>query len=434
MEQKPVMPNLTKRTVDAATPGSKNKFIWDQRLKGFGLLVSPSGIKSFVVQYRNGSGRSRRLTLGRFGELTPNQARKMASDALALVRARKDPLADRQALKAAATVSEMLDRYIAEHVRVHNGVRMQHDAERLVGKIIRPRLGPLKVEAVTRDDISKLHRSLVHTPRQGNLALSVLSKAFNLAEVWGMRPEYSNPVRKVKRYKENERERFLSGDELARLGSALEEAGTIGLPWIIKATGETEKHMPTDAEKRRTLVNPIVLNAIRLLLFTGARLSEILELRWDHVDMQQGTIALPARKGNGRRPHPVSSGALAILSNISRTENSPFVFPRSSDPQRHISQEVTQKSWRRIRTRAGLQDVRLHDLRHTVGTFASQAGSNAFMISHLLRHSNVTITNRYVNPDADPIRELSETIGRRIEAGLSRKAEKSNVIYLWRDD
>ncbi|MBO6893971.1 MAG: site-specific integrase [Roseibium sp.] len=424
------MPNLTKRTVAAAKPCEKQTFIWDGDLKGFGLLVLPSGVKSFVVQYRTEAGRSRRLTLGRYGALTPDAARKMAADALTLVRKGGDPVADRQALKSASTVDQLMTRYLQDHVKVHNAARTQSEVERLIEKIIRPRLGTTKVASVTRQDVTKLHKALASTPRQANFVLSVLSKAFNLAEVWGMRPEQSNPVRLVKRYKETERERFLTMEELTRLGRSLEEAETKGLPWIIKAHEDTLKHLPADEEKRRSPVNPMALAAIRLLLFTGARLSEILELKWEDVDQENGMIALPARKGDGRRAHPVSTGALAILSDLPRLRNSPYVLPRTGDPKRHISKEVLEKAWQRVRTHAGLKDVRLHDLRHTVGTFASQAGSNAFMISHLLRHSNVAITNRYVNPDSDPIRVLSETIGERIEAGLNGERQRPDAASI----
>lgn len=209
------MPNLTKRAVDAAKPGEKQTYVWDAELKGFGLLVTTSGVKSFVLQYRTAGGRSRRLTLGRYGPLTPDEARKMAGDALALVRRGKDPLAERQALKKAATVRELMARYLSDHVRKHNALRTQAEVCRMVEKFILPKLGALKVTDVTRQDVAKLHRALSSTPRQANHVLSVLSKAFSLAEVWGMRPEQSNPVRLIKRYKEAERERFLSLDELA---------------------------------------------------------------------------------------------------------------------------------------------------------------------------------------------------------------------------
>jgi len=173
----------------------------------------------------------------------------------------------------------------------------------------------------------------------------------------------------------------------------------------------------------------MALAGIHLLLFTGARLSEIIELEWSHIDFDAGTVALPARKGDGRRPHPVSNDAMTILVDIERIEGSHYVLPRLSDPEKHLSKAVMETSWQRVRRHAKIEDVRLHDLRHTFGTLASQAGGNAFSISHILRHSNVTITNRYVNPDANPIRAASNTVSERISAGLRGEGNRSRPLH-----
>ncbi|MTH96130.1 site-specific integrase [Roseibium sp. RKSG952] len=414
------MPKITKRVIDSAKPSAKQYFIWDDHVKGFGIVVLPSGQKSFILQYRTLAGRSRRLTLGQYGALTPVEGKRMAGDALAKIRNGEDPLAHRRALRSAPTVNDLMDRYWSEHVLVHNAQTTQRGVNYILKKIVRPNLGSLKLSEITRKDVAVLHSKLGNTPRQANQSLSILSKAFNLAEVWGWRPEQSNPVRMIKRYKENERDRFLSDAELSRLGNILNEAEAIGLPWEIKANGKTRKHLPPNEEDRRTRVSPVALLAIRLLLLTGARLSEVLTLEWSHVDMDKGMLALPSRKGDGRKPHPVSNGVLALLKRCqTELQESRYVLPREHDLNRHVAKEVVENAWQRIRKYAGLEDVRLHDLRHTIGTFAAQAGGNAFMISHLLRHSNLSTTNRYVNTDHNPIRALSEAIGERVEAGLS---------------
>lgn len=414
-----LMPNITKRSVDAAKPKVKKFFLWDGKLSGFGLQVMPTGRKSFIVQYRTMEGRSRRMTMGQYGELTPDQARGIAVDILAKVRNGEDPTVNRKIIRHAPTVDDLLDMYLSEYVVVHNKPKSAVEIRRILERCVRKTMGKAKLASVTRQDISKLHRSMRGTPRQANHVLAIISKAFNLAEVWGLRPEHSNPVRLIKRYKENERDRFLSGEELQKLGKMLVLAEKEGLPWIIKAKPENVKHLRKDIEMRRTTVNPMALFCIKLLLYTGARLMEIAALEWKHVDFEDGTIALPSKKGDGRKPHPVSGIVLDILSDVPRLDGSPYVLARINDPTRHITKELVENAWQRLRHHAGIPDVRIHDLRHTVGTFAAQSGSNAFLISHLLRHRNVTITNRYVNHDAHPIRVLSEAVGERIAAGLN---------------
>lgn len=417
------MPRLSKRVIDAAKPGAKQQFLWDETLKGFGLLILPSGKKSFILQYRTLGGRSRRLTLGPYGALTPTEAKRMASELIARIRNGEDPMATRHSFRAAPTINDLLDKYWSDHVLVHNAKTTQHTFKHIIKNILRPHLGTMKVTELTRRDIAELHSKLKHIPRQANMTLSVLSKALNLAEVWGLRPELSNPVRLIKRYKEAERDRFLSDQELGRLGATLEEAETIGLPWVITASGKTRKHLPKDEENRRTPVSKPALFVIRLLLHTGARLSEILTLEWLHVDFENRMLALPSRKGDGRKPHPVSDTVMDLIDELAVTKRSNYVIPRDGDATRHVSKEVVESAWRRIRKHAQIDDVRLHDLRHTVGTLASQSGGNAFLISHLLRHRNVTITNRYVNTDLDPIRVLSGVIGQRLLDGLAKRPE-----------
>ncbi len=326
----------------------------------------------------------------------------------------------------------MLDDYVEKHLMVENAKRTRQSALSAVNRHIRPALGAFKVAGVTRQDVARLHRRMVDTPRQANLTLAVLSKAFSLAEEWGWRPEGSNPCRRVPRFDEVERERFLSADELARLGRAIEEAETVGLPWRENAAAKA-KHRPKE-ENRRTLINPRALAAVKLLLFTGARLSEILELKWNQVDFERGFLALPGRKGGARRDHPVSSMALAILADLPRVKlsggrESPWVLPAPLDASKPLSPSVASTAWQGLRARAEIEDVRLHDLRHTAGTFVSQTGANAFLVRDFLRHKTLAMTNRYANRDDDPVRAVSESVGRRIAAGLSGAAPGEVVAF-----
>ncbi|MFN0262258.1 tyrosine-type recombinase/integrase [Tepidamorphus sp. 3E244] len=420
------MPSLSKRVVDAEKADGKRRIVWDSAMPGFGLLVLPSGTKSFVLQYRNSHGRSRRMTLGRYGTMTVDQARKRARELLVDVSKDQDPVALKAKQRTAPKVDDLLDKYLTDHVERHNAPSTQAAVRDIVDRIIRPKIGKLRADAVTRSDIAKLHSGMAGTPRQANFVLSVISKAFNCAEAWGMRAEFTNPVRGIKRYKENHRDRFLNDQELARVGAVLNEAEKLGLPWAIKASEATRKHLPKDAKSRRTPVDPFVLAAIRLLLFTGARLSEVLSLEWRHVDLDARTLSLPARKGGGRALHPMNEATADILAGLLRFEGSPFVLPRVRDPQRHLAKEVVENAWQRIRHHAQVPDVRLHDLRHTVGTFAARSGGNAFLIGHLLRHANISMTSRYVNRDMDPIRALSDELGERIAAGLSSAGGSSS--------
>ena len=418
------MPKLTKRIVDDAAPGASRIYVWDSELRGFGLLVLPTGIKSFIFQYRNAAGRSRRVTIGRYGAITVDEARDLAKKSAYHKDSGGDPAAERRDYRSAPTISELLDRYLIEHLQRRCSASTIADVTALVETRIRPRLGTIKVNDFKRADAAKLHGAMSATPRRANYALSVISKALSLAEEWGLRPENSNPCSKIARYEQNHRKRFLSGDEIQRLGEALAEAETTGIPWRTTAEGKrTAKHLAKE-ENRRTPISWQCVAAVRMLLLTGARLSEITDLKWSDVDMKAGTIALPERKGGKREPHPVSTAALGVLSALPRVKGTPLVFPRGTDPKQSISTEVMEHAWQRLRWRAGIEDVHLHDLRHTVGTYAAQAGVSGFIVRDLLRHRNITTTARYANFDADPVRDISNIVGDRIAENLAISKNK----------
>lgn len=374
--------------------GEKDVFLWDTEVRGFGLRVKPSGTKTYFIQYRNAQRRTRKMSIGQHGALAPDEARKIARQLLADVARGADPSLQRRMLRDADTVSMLLDRFETEHVMKNLAESTAKVWGYLIKTHIRPALGTYPVTSVTRQDVIKLHRSIPGGGRQANNVLTVLSSVFAKAEEWGVRPEGNNPVVGVQRHKEKARVRFLTDAEISRLGTVL-----------IAAEEEKSEY-------------PCHLAAVRLLLFSGARANEVLTLEWQDIDLGSGYVAFPGVKGGERIPHPVSQYVVRELKGISRVSGSKWVLPLPADPNKPVPYHQLRRCWDRLRTSAGLDDVRLHDLRHTVGTFGGQSGANAFMVRDLLRHRTVAMTGRYANRDNDPLRQLSDKVSGRIAAAL----------------
>jgi len=260
------MPKITKRLIDMLPADGALHILWDSELKGFGLVAQPGGARAFVVQYRTEQRRQRRITLGRYGVLTVDEARKSAIDVLARVSKGEDPLAIRSEKRAAPTMNELFDRYVTEHVEVQNAKSTGETIRFVLNGHLRPQLGGIKVNALTRDDVARMHAAMRSTPRHANMALSVLSKAFALAEVWGYRPEHTNPVRGIARFPETQRVRFLSEQEIGQLGNALGEAETIGLPWEVDVNGPKAKHLAASSFHWSPVERNTVLSLVRCRL------------------------------------------------------------------------------------------------------------------------------------------------------------------------
>jgi len=385
------MAKLSKRSVDAARPGPRETFVWDEELPGFGLRVFPSGRKTFFVQYRaRGESRTRRYVLGPYGVLTPAEARDLATQVLADVRKGGDPSEARRIEAHEPTVGDLCTRYLADYAEGRKKARSVAEDRRLIEDFVKPALGRRKIRAVTRLEIVRLHNSLQRTPYQANRVLAVVSRMFNLAERWGLRPGGSNPVRHVDRFAERKRERFLSEAELARLGKAL-----------------------ADAEQAQT-ETAATIAAIRLLVFTGCRLGEILRLRWAEVDFERRCLHLAESK-TGARTVPLNAPALKVLAELARGE-SPWVIQgrKPGAPLVNLG-----KPWRRIREKADLRDVRLHDMRHSYASVAAGAGHSLVVIGALLGHRQATTTQRYAHLSDDPVRTATELVGARIAAAMA---------------
>ena len=386
---------ISKRTVDGLSAGDKDAVFWDRELPGFGVRVYPSGAKVYVAQCR-ADGKSKRITLGRHGVISADQARRKAALVIARIKGGEAP---EPAPADKVTVSALAERYLKEYVAVHCKPSSAKVYRRVLDKFVLPAYGDLAIEAVDRERVSALHYRLRDVPYQANRVLEIESKLFNLAELWGLRREGGNPCRFVRKYKERKRERFLSDEEFRRLGEVLNE---------MEAEGS---------------VSAYAAAAIRLLMLTGCRRNEIVTLRWEDVDLEAGELRLPDGK-TGARLVPLSPAAAEVLSRLPRLTDNPWVIP-GSKPGAHLAD--LQPPWERVRKRAGLDDVRIHDLRHSFASRALALGESLPMIGKLLGHTQVQTTARYAHLARDSVKASASRIAGSIGADILAKDAASNA-------
>lgn len=408
---------LTKREVDKAEPKGKRYALFDSMTPGFGLRVYPSGQKSWIFEYRPGNGGRRiakkRVTIGKVGDFTPDQARKKAEAIRALVLMGRDPQAEKTALRLAPTVAEIAKLFVEQHIGVKRKPSTEAMYDDAIRRLILPALGKLKANDVTRADVSRMHVAHRATPYQANRAVAILGSMYSYAGKHGLAPEGHNPARGIERFKEEGRERFLSTAELERLGAALRLAETDGIPWQIRDKKQL-KHVPKAIQANR--LDPHAVAALRLLIFTGARLREILHLKWEHVDFERGLLRLPDSK-TGKKTIVLNGPALDVLNRLKRT-GAYVIASESAGQSDEKPRSDLKRPWQTIRRHAGLEDVRLHDLRHSFASFGAGGGLGLPMIGKLLGHSQPQTTARYAHLDADPVRRASDAIGATIAAAM----------------
>jgi integrase len=415
-------------------------------LPGFGLRIRAGGAKSYLLRYRPGGGRKaslRTFTIGKHGApWTAEQARKEAQRLMALVKQDLDPQAERMKARRGLTVKELFERFLAEHAEAKRKARTAEEYRRLINRVIVPAIGNRKAADIGRPDIARLHGSLRRVPYEANRALAVISKCFNLAETWGIRPDGSNPCRHIEKFRERKRERMLSMPELAALGDAI--------------AGSSSTY---------------AVAAIRLLLLTGARRNEVLGLRWDWVDFQRGEARLPDSKGGAKTLH-LPPPALKILAEVPRIQGNPHVIVGEvkgahlvnvSKPWTQIRRAASVALWQSsddpataalvsglaaqhgraptaeeceaaaatagIKLPGALVDLRLHDLRHAFGSIAASSGMGLPIIGKLLGHTQPATTARYAHLQADPVKAAAASVADQIAAGMAG-AQGADVIKL----
>jgi integrase len=422
---------ITKRLVDSTHKGKTEYTIWDDALTGFGLRVRPSGAKSYVIVYRAGTGRKapvRKVTLGAVGKLTPDDARTLAERALGSIAYGKDPAADRAQDREGLTVKELIETFLVDHATLKLKSTTVARYSHLLRQWVAPELGSTKADSLSRSAIAKLHARMKRHAVSANRMLGAVSSMYGFAQRRGYVSEGFNPGSRIEKYSENRRERFLTTKELGRIGDALREAETKGIPWEVDETQPNAKHIPKQEKNRRTVFGLLPTAALRLLLFSGCRLREILDLKWEHVDLERGVLLLPDSK-TGRRTVVLNAPALAVLASLPRL--GPYVVP-ADDPKR--PRHDLKRVWSAVSRRAGLSGVRLHDLRHTYASFGAGGGLGLPIIGKLLGHSQSATTERYAHLDNDPLRRASETIAGQIAAAMgdAPAAKRGEVVRLRR--
>ena len=379
---------LTTRSVAALPATGKDAVYWDRDLAGFGVRVQRNGRKVYVVQSRGPAG-LHRVTLGPCAGVAIDKRRREAATIIDRIKRGLDPIPPEP--EPDPTVADLAARCMRAYVKVHCKPKTEKLYRTAIDRHIVPALGTMAVKDVHSKDVIALHDRLRNTPSMANHVVAMLSKMFNLAEAWGLRKDGSNPCRHVQKYKEKKRERFLTDDEFHKLGQVLNE---------IEAEGPENRSAVT---------------AIRLLMLTGCRLNEVQTLRWEDVDLEAAELRLRDGK-TGARMVPLSATAVSVLSALPRPDDNPWVIV-GKKPGAHLTD--LQHPWRRIRARAGLEDVRIHDLRHSFASRALALGESLPMIGKLLGHTQVQTTARYAHLANESVKASGSRVGDSIGSHIT---------------
>jgi len=379
---------LTKSAVDAAQPQAQPIELRDTLVPGFLCKVTPAGRKVFMLQYRTNAGERRKPALGLYGELTVEQARSLAQNWLAEVRRGGDPGAAKAEARKAPTVKELCAKFMEDYSKHRNKPSTQKGYQGNIDRNIIPILGRMKVQDVKRPDVAAMMKKLGYKPGEANKALAVLRKMFNLAEIWGYRPDGSNPCRHIPLYTGGKTTRLITDDEMAKLFKHLEQIEAEGLvPYVI----------------------PL---AIRLQFEFAARRSEIVLLEWEWIDLKNRRVAWPDGK-TGSMSKPMSEEAYRLLSTAPRREGVRYVLPSPRNPLTHLTYGEYYGGWKRTLKAAGVPHVGTHGIRHRSATDIANSGIPVKVGMVLTAHKTVTMFMRYIHTEDDPVRQAAELVANR---------------------
>jgi integrase len=423
-----VSDRITKQLVDSKKPGEKDYYVFDCDTVGFGLRVRATGGRSYIVQYKAGAGRgapTRRVTIGQVGKMTPDEARQQAKRILGSVAHGKDPAVEKRESREAATIAEIAIAYLAQHVEAKRKPKTVESYKNALEKHVAPRLGSRRALTTTAADFAKLHLDMAGTPYAANTMLRVVSSMFSWAAKQGSVPKGFNPVAGIEKFPESAHERFLTSEELERLGAAILEGETKGIPWAPDPAKKI-KHAPKSQNRSPIRFGPYVAAAFRLLLLTGARLREILHAEWSQVDLERGFIFLPDSK-TGKKPITLNAPAAAILHDLPRIGRY-LIAGESAGTENERPRSDLKRPWAAVLKRAGLSDVRLHDLRHTHASVGVGMNLGLPVVGKLLGHTQARTTQRYAHLEVDVTRRASESIGKKLTDSLAGKKPKAPAV------
>ncbi|MBG6477981.1 tyrosine-type recombinase/integrase [Pseudomonas aeruginosa] len=382
---------LTKSAVDAAQPQAQAIELRDTLVPGFLCKITPAGRKVFMLQYRTNAGERRKPALGLFGELTVEQARSLAQEWLAQVRRGGDPAADKAEARQAPTVEELCKKFMEDYSKKRNKPSTRVGYQGVIDRCIIPLLGRKKVHDVKRPDVAGLMEKLSYKQTEANKAFSILRKMFNMAEVWGYRPDGTNPCRHVPMFPAGKSTHLISDDDMGKLFRQLDKIEVEGLE------------------------NYVIPLAIRLQFEFAARRSEIVTLEWEWVDLENRRVVWPDSKTGGMSK-PMSEEAYRLLSTAPRQEGNPYVLPSPRHPAQHLTTGEYYGGWCRVLKAAGATHVGTHGIRHRSATDIANSGIPVKVGMALPAHKTVVMFMRYVHTEDDPVREAADLVANRRKA------------------
>lgn len=397
------MPKITSKLVNSSPSKEKDYILWDDEIKGFGCRIYPKGKKTYVFRYTSiAEHKLVIMKIGTHGNITADIARDKAKIWCADLVRGMDPRSQKQKIKnekkkeedSALSFMEFLDLYHEKYVKMKNKASTIQRNRSNLNCYILPFLGSKKITDINHKDILNLQDKLGDKHTTFNRCYALLSKAFNMAEAWGYRPRNTNPCHGIQKFPENKKERFLREGELLRLEDVLE------------------------IQRQVSKSSPYTFAAIHMLLYTGCREGEILTLQWDDVHVKDRYLHLKDSK-TGARTVPLNEKAQNILTSLPRIEGNPYVFcgKLQGQPLKEIK-----TTWRRVRSLAGIPDVRLHDLRHSFASFALKQGVSLYQVSKLLGHKNIQTTTRYAHLELEDLIKASNQVANVFQETLNLRS------------